>query len=462
MFRRSSPCLPAYDELGYGRAMGMHRHHLGQATLLAVAGFLASCTITLGEPDAGSETSEPATSVSVPTPSSSPPSGAQAPAISAPGRLAIVDDGGSLFTTMADGSDRVELVGTGDTALTASQPAWSPDGTLLAWVVSDVPSASITGAIVVAGPRGEDPIVTPTPFVPFYLSWSPTGDRVAFLGAGSDTNSSVQMGVLDLGDAQPQVRPVAAGDPFLYFAWAPDGKGVLAHAGFDRLERIDLAGGKPSPLTSRPGLFATPDWSDDGRTLVYVERGPDGEQRLVSVVNGKQPRTLVEGKGALSFVLTSDGRSVAYQMLGERDGDLFDRRPTEPRDGVHVVDLRSGVDRRVTSIRAMTFWWSPDGERLLTLAPEPASDGAIPFLWQVWDGQRVIDVAGRHSPTLVLLREYAPFFTQYAQSATPWSPDATAFAFPVTAPDGSSQIVVQEVGGEPSVIGDGVYVTWSP
>ncbi len=319
--------------------MGMHRQSRGRAMLLAVAGFLASCTITLGEPDAGSETSEPATSVPAPASSSS---SAQAPAVSAPGRLAIVDDGGSLYTTMADGSDRVELVGTGDTALTASQPAWSPDGSLLAWVVSDVPNASITGAIVVAGPRGEEPIVTPTPFVPYYLSWSPTGDRVAFLGAGPDTGSSVQMGVLDLGEAEPQVHPVAAGDPFLYFAWAPDGKGVLAHAGFDRLERIDLAGGKPSPLTSRPGLFATPDWSDDGRTLVYVERGRGGLQRLVSVVNGKQPRTLVEGNGALSFVLTSDGRSVAYQMLGERDGDLFDRRPTEPRDGVHVVDLRSG------------------------------------------------------------------------------------------------------------------------
>ena len=438
--------------------MGVPRRHRVPVVLLAIAEVLASCTITLGGSDAASERPEP--EPAAPAPSASP--SAQGSAVSAPGRLAIVDDSGALYTTLADGSDRVELAGAGDATLTASQPAWSPDGSLLAWVVSDPQSASITGTIVVSGPRGEDPIVTPTPFAPFYLSWSPTGDRVAFLGPGSDTRSSVQMGVLDLGEGEPQVRPVTAGDPFLYFAWSPDGQGLLAHAGFDRLEQIDLAGGEPSSLTSRPGLFATPDWSDDGRTLVYVERGPRGVQRLVSVVDGERPVTLVKGKAALSFVLTPDGRSVAYQMLGERDGDLFDRRPTKPGDGVRVIDLRSGVDRRATSIRAMTFWWSPDGERLLTLAPEPASEGTIPFLWQIWDGRQVIDVAGRHSPTLVLLRDYAPFFTQYAQSTTPWSPDGSAFAFPVTAPDGSSQIVVQEVGGDPSVVGDGAYVTWSP
>ena len=78
----------------------------------------------------------------------------------------------------------------------------------------------------------------------------------------------------------------------------------------------------------------------------------------------------------------------------------------------------------------MTFWWSPNGERLLTLAPEPGSTGAIPFLWQIWKRAPRDRSAGRHSPTLELMRDYAPFFTQYAQSASPWSPDSSAFAFP--------------------------------
>jgi hypothetical protein len=61
-----------------------------------------------------------------------------------------------------------------------------------------------------------------------------------------------------------------------------------------------------------------------------------------------------------------------------------------------------------------------------------------------------------------VLRDYAPFFTQYAQSTTPWAPDASAFAYPVQDPSGRGLIVVQEVGGEPIPVAEGVYVTWSP
>jgi hypothetical protein len=61
-----------------------------------------------------------------------------------------------------------------------------------------------------------------------------------------------------------------------------------------------------------------------------------------------------------------------------------------------------------------------------------------------------------------VLRDYAPFFTQYAHSATPWAPDGSAFAFPAEATDGTGRIVVQEVGGRPVAIGEGVYVVWSP
>ena len=319
----------------------------------------------------------------------------------------------------------------------------------------------VGGAIAVAGPRGQQVSITRTPFVPYYLSWSPSGDRVAFLGAGSDPAAPVQMGVLDLTREQARTSTVAGGSPFFYFAWAPDGRRVLAHSGFDRLEEVDLSG-RTTPVSLRPGLFATPAWSVDGSTVVYVERGAGAVQRLVAIVGGGRPRVLVQGRGALSFVLRPDGDAVAYQLLGRDDDDLYDRRATLPGDGVRVVDVRTGVTRRATSIRAMTFWWSPEGERLLALAPEPEAPGTIPFLWQVWSGGRASEVAGRHSPTIEVLRDYAPFFTQYAQSTTPWAPDGSAFAFASEGPDGAGQIVVQEVGGDPFAVAPGVFVTWSP
>lgn len=421
--------------------------------MLGLAGLATTaCTLTFGEP--APATPSPSAGEALPAPSAP----ATPAPIAAPGRLAIVDADGSVITSEPDGSDRVEVSGGDGPAL---QPSWSPAGDRLAWVEQRTSEGGVGGAIVVAGPRGQSPIVTRTPFVPYYLAWSPTGDRVAFLGAGGDPAAPVEMGVLDLGDDPVSARPVAGGSPFFYFAWSPDGRKVLAHAGFDRLEEIGLAGAATA-VSQRPGLFATPAWSLDGRTVVYVERAGRQVQRLVAIVDGRSPRVLVEGEGALSFVLRPDGGAVAYQMLDEEDGDLFDRRPTQPGDGVRVVDVATGATRKATTLRAMTFWWSPDGRRLLALAPEPEAAGTIPFLWQVWEGGRATDAAGRHSPTIEVLRDYAPFFTQYAQSATPWAPDGSAFAYPAEGPDGTGQIVVQEIGGRPQAIGSGVYVTWSP
>ena len=426
--------------------------------ILTLSGALAmaACTISIGDRD---RTGAPPPSAGAPPSSADEPASPDAAGrISAPGRLAVVDADGSLSTMRADGSGRSEMP---DADGRAVQPAWSPDGDRLAWVVQLTSETGVGGAIVVAGPRGEQPVVTRTPFLPYYLSWDPTGDRVAFLGAGGDPEMPVEMGVLDLTGGRSRVRTVSGGEPFFYFAWAPDGRRVLAHAGFDRLDEVDLAGNTTS-VSRRPGAFATPAWSTDGRTVVFAERAGGDTQRLVAIVDGGRPRVLVEGAGALSFVLRPDGGAVAYQLLGAEDGDFFDRRPTQPNDGVRVVDVRSGVTKRATEIRAITFWWSPDGERLLTLAPEPASAGSIPFLWQVWEGGRAVEAEGRHSPTIDILRDYAPFFTQYAQSTTPWAPDASAFAYPVQGPSGEGLIVVQEVGGEPVAVAEGVYVTWSP
>jgi Tol biopolymer transport system component len=437
----------------------MTRRVVSSASWVAVgvaAIAMAACSISVGTPREDLPGSAPPSPTAPPSPSDE---AATAPAvISAPGRLAIVDVGGSLYTTRADGSDRVDLSSGSGPAL---QPAWSPDGDRLAWVEQRTSDTGVSGVIVVAGARGESRSVTRTPFMPYYLAWSPAGDRVAFLGAGGDPSAPVQMGVLDLTRRPATASAIAGGRPFFYFAWAPDGRRVLAHAGFDRLEEVDLAG-RTRSVSSRPGLFATPAWSADGRTVVYAERAGGGSQRLVAFVDGEPPLVLVEGSGALSFVLSPDGDSVAYQLLAEDDADFFDRRATAPGDGVRVVDLRTGATRKATSIRAITFWWSPDGERLLSLAPEPASPGAIPFLWQVWEGGDTVAAQGRHSPTIEVLRDYAPFFTQYAQSATPWAPDGSAFAYPAEGPDGAGRIVVQEVGGAPQPVADGVYVAWSP
>ena len=425
------------------------------ALIAVVAIASSSCTISYG-------TSEPSASDAGSGPSSAPPdSSAPARPASASGRLAIVARDGGLSTSLPDGSDPVVLAdGSG---ISATQPTWSPDGRRLAWVQLDPSQGGSGGAIVVAGPRGEGPVSTPTPFIPFYLGWDPTGARVAFLGSGGDPSVPVEMGVLTVGDTEP-LDTIAGGSPFFYFAWGPDGDRVIAHAGANRLEEIDLSG-RSSHSIDRPGRFSTPSWSADGRTLVYVSRGADGVQRLMVRTDGAAAHAVAQGDGVYSFVLSPDGTRLAYQSLGSKgdqdEGPTLARAETPP-GGIWVADLSGGRTERATERPALTFSWSPDGERILALSPLRADGPPVPFAWQVWDGRTARTIDGVHAPTLEYLREYAPFFTQYAQNTTPWSPTGTAFAYASEGPGGVGQIIVQRVRGDAVVIGPGVFVTWSP
>jgi Tol biopolymer transport system component len=429
------------------------------AMAVVVALVTSACTISVGgnDPSISDATSAPAA-----TPSASPvgsPDPRRAGS-SASGRLAIVERDGSLSTSLPDGTDRTILFPGGGN-LTAAQPTWSPNGRRIAWVVQNTAAGPAGGAIAVSGAHGEDPEVTTTPFVPYYLGWDPTGHTVAFLGSGGDPDVPVELGVLTVGRDAHQPRTIAGGSPFFYFAWGPDGDRIVAHAGVNRLEEIDLDG-HPSRAIAKPGMFAAPAWSADGRTLAYVIRGPGGVQRLMVRTDGAPPRSVAQGLGVFSFLLRPDGQALAYQLLGRDEGPSLARAPATPSGGIWVADLVSGHSERATDVPAMTFSWSPDGARLLALSPVPAADRPTPFMWQVWNGRSVATVAGVHAPTLEYFRDYAPFFTQYAQNTTPWSPSGNAFAYAAEGPDGLGRIVVQRVSGDAVVVGTGVFVTWSP
>jgi TolB protein len=82
----------------------------------------------------------------------------------------------------------------------------------------------------------------------------------------------------------------------------------------------------------------------------------------------------------------------------------------------------------------------------------------------VWDGATTRRYAA-FFPSRVLLRDYLPYFDQYAQSHRLWSPDGSAFVFAGTLANGESGIWLQPVGEEdaqPVSLGPGVYATWSP
>jgi dipeptidyl aminopeptidase/acylaminoacyl peptidase len=90
------------------------------------------------------------------------------------------------------------------------------------------------------------------------------------------------------------------------------------------------------------------------------------------------------------------------------------------------VDLESGAIRTLTSEQVVSFFWSPDGEKIAYVAFYPATQR---MSWKVLDPERgqprkLVDFLPTQDLFLMLA-----FFDQYAYSNSLWSPDSQYLVF---------------------------------
>jgi WD40-like Beta Propeller Repeat len=386
-----------------------------------------------------------------------------ASATSLPGTILFRDAFFGLATVRPDGSARTTLSVGRPGGVAVVSAAWSPDGRHIAWSEIDQDStAAAPASVVTADAAGDHRTATAMPLVPFYLSWDPTSSRVAYLGDGA---GAIRMGVVDTTAADgSRVALLDTGQPY-FFSWGPSGDRLAVHVG-PRLDELQLDG-STAKLGSHPGLFQTPIWSSRGSSLVYVRRASgESEQLVVRDLESRREHVLANLKGDVLLAPSPDGGRIAFQALGPGRVDFYDRSlPQQLSDaGVSIVDVATGRLSRVSREIAMAWSWSPDGRSLAILEPVYHRDGPILFHWRVvLDGSHTF-VTDPFTASDSLLREYAPFFGQFAQSSSMWAPDGSAFAFSADFPDSPSQIVVQRAkrGADPFIVGQGAFFGWSP
>lgn len=415
----------------------LHRAVAVVASLLVA--LVASCTSDPGQRDLPDV--DLATPTEQPTPADSlAPSGVA----TLPGRLAVLDAAGNLVTVRPDGSDEILLASSEPGVSEIRQPTWSRDGHI-AWVRVEVAENQALVAVVATSTgQGTRPTEAATATVPFYLSWDPTSSRIAYLG--SPGGSRIELGIVEVADEGDGTH-LDAGEPF-YLSWGPDGDELLVHVGEDRLERLGLDGSLTT-VADRPGAFSAPVWTDDG--YVYASASQDGQRLVVHDVGARTGRPLVPFAELLTFVVSPDGERIAFQVI-EEAGSL----------PLSVIEVGTGETVEVTDAPTAAYFWSPDGERLLYLDPDPV-EGQLWYRWGVWDGRSSFTTP-RFVPSLRLAREYLSFFEQYAQSMTLWSPDGSAFAYPGMNEDGEQGIWVQSARPDraPVLVAEGDFVAWSP
>jgi dipeptidyl aminopeptidase/acylaminoacyl peptidase len=172
--------------------------------------------------------------------------------------------GHQIWVADADGSNSVQVTHVSDPGTAAVTPTWSPDGTRIAyhWINRGIYTINVDGT-------GNSPLLeyTPSPyFFPSSPAWSPKGDLIAFtayLGGGTDTRHLFTARP-DGTDRRLVTRTAAEynlADP----DWSPDGRWIVYSDGPDiNVIRPDGSGRK----TLITGNFGSPAWSPDGTQIV--------------------------------------------------------------------------------------------------------------------------------------------------------------------------------------------------
>ena len=168
---------------------------------------------------------------------------------------------------------------------TEGRPSWAPDGRRL--VIPDYLDEGYS-ALVIEGVGSSTKVgLTSGRFFDEMPAWSPDGTRIAF--------ARLQAGTMTLRVIRPGHRGVkrltraAAGNP----SWSPDGRRLVFES--NRGIAVINADGSELRYLTRSKRDGEPAWSPDGRTIAFVRSNdiwlmrPDGSKQRLFVKNGSQP-----------------------------------------------------------------------------------------------------------------------------------------------------------------------------
>jgi len=404
------------------------------------------------------------------------PAPGESPSSDLSGRIVFVNSLGQIGTVDPDSQNERLLTDEGRRFIF---PAWSPDGNLVAAIGGDVTETGVFTLPDVAE-ANLTTLYSSAEFSPIYLYWSPDGRYVSFI---AQTEEALGLHLAPAG-GETASRLLHTGQPF-YWHWLAGADEVLIHtngsAADARLAFLKVDGVTPGDNLARPGFFQAPAISAGEEYVAFAELDAGNVRQLViQNRDGEVEHQLPHfGPVALGWSPIDDVLAYISPLPQERQSLLNFYGP------LRLVVAETGDVVTLASGAVIAFFWSPDGRFIayFTVAGSGSEfnaslSGESPFsrrgnfvrqegpprlsLW-------LADVASGQSrllltfqPSTIFLRQFLPFFDQYALSHRLWSPDSRALVIPLVEAETDRLYVIPVDRREIWPVAEGSAGFWSP
>jgi TolB protein len=350
--RRGSEILAAALHLG------VVHHPLRLLVLAALLGLLLLGSFAVGaqlmrHPEDDLSVVVPPVPTLTPAPEASAPVRPDASAIPAPTTAPGPPDGLIAYVGVENGQRVIRTVRPdGSAARTIAEgeaPAWSPDGTMLAFQCppSSTPADPLPGAdICVANADGSGQRVVVTGAIT--PSWSPDGTRLLFARSVIDAGDTSVVNLDGSGE-----RRLGAGTG----SWSPDGQWILL---------LGASGAEPDATIVHPdgtgarqlGRCGDAAWSPDGTQLACTDlQGTEGEMRAIRIADGSIAIGFSEHAQLAGPTWLSDRRMLIV-MSGTGNPAVG------AGDHLYLVDFQTDETRSLLEEAATVTSVAPGGEWL--------------------------------------------------------------------------------------------------
>ncbi|MEO1767440.1 Tol-Pal system beta propeller repeat protein TolB [Thiobacter sp. AK1] len=223
-------------------------------------------------------------------------------------RIAYVTKRGGLYELQVADSDGVNAQTVFSSREPIMSPAWSPDGTRLAYVAFEskkpviyVQELATARRFVLANFKGSNSAP----------AWAPDGRQLAIVLTKDGTSQIYAINADGTGLKRLTHSSAIDTEP----SWSPDGRYILFtsdRGGSPQIYRMPAYGGEPVRLTFQGSYNVTPRYSPDGKSFVFIQREGGRFRVAMQEIASGQVQILTDNQLDESPSFAPNGKLILY------------------------------------------------------------------------------------------------------------------------------------------------------